>query len=304
MRRCAMVAAVVVLLGTVTMANAGVAGTVPGTAGFPESIAVVPGSSTFFVSSFLTGAVVRGTAGGSAQPFLPAGSDGRTSAAGLHVDARHRLFVLTGASEHLQIFNAVSGHLQADFAAVPRAGTNLNDLAITRRGDVYISDFGNAGIYRLSARQIASRRGSIVRWLSPPAEVAPNLASGGNFNGIAATPDGRYLLVGQTGNGALYRINLATRSIVAVRVSGGSLLGSDGFLLARHTLYVVTHQNGIAKVHLNANFSSGQITGRLTDPALDFPTSIAALRGQLVVTNGLKPDTASAYALTAIGRAP
>jgi sugar lactone lactonase YvrE len=297
-------AVVVVLLLTEATAHAGVAGTVPATASFPESIAVVPGTSTFFVSSFLTGAVVKGTAGGAVTPFLAAGRDGRTSAAGLHVDARGRLFVLTGTSQHLQIFDARSGRFHADFAAAPRAGSNLNDLAVTRHGDVYITDFGNTGIYRVSARQVATGRGAIARWLSPPTRIAPNLSSGGNFNGIAATPDGRYLLVGQTGNGALYRIDLATRSIVAVTINGGSLLGSDGFLLAGHTLYVVTHQNGVARVQLSRSFRSGHVTGMLTDPGLDFPTSIAALQGQLVVTNGLKPTGAAEYQLTAVARAP
>jgi sugar lactone lactonase YvrE len=112
-------------------------GTVPSAAGFPESIATAPSGRTYYVSSFATGAVFRGTVGGPARSFLPAGSDGRTSATGLRIDQRGRLLVLTGSSGRLQVFNARSGRLQASIGAGVQPGSNLNDLAIAGNGDVF-----------------------------------------------------------------------------------------------------------------------------------------------------------------------
>jgi Cu-Zn family superoxide dismutase len=238
--------------------------------------------------------------GEQARPFLPAGSDGRASAAGLHVDGHDRLLVLTGTGQRLQIFNARTARRLADFAATQRPRSNLNDLAITRRGDVYITDFGTPRIYRVSARQLANRAGRISLWLVPQQQVVPDLPSGGNFNGIAATPDGRYLLVDQTGNGGLYRIDIARRSVTRIAVSGGSLVGCDGVLLRKRTLYVTTHTNAVAKLRLDTSFTRADIVRRITTPTLNFPTSVQQIGNQLVITNALKAATAAAYQLTVL----
>src|SRR4051812_22921054 len=107
-------------------AGAAPSGSVPGAATFPESITVVPGSSTYFVSSFLSGAVVRGTVGQPAQPFLPAGSDGRRSAAGIHADAHGHLLVLDGARGRLQTYAIADGRLQSTLAVA--GPSEVNDV--------------------------------------------------------------------------------------------------------------------------------------------------------------------------------
>jgi hypothetical protein len=128
----------------------------------------------------------------------------------------------------------------------------------------------------------------------------PDLPSGGNFNGIAATPDGRYLLVDQTGNGGLYRIEIAKRSIRQIAVSGGSLLGCDGILLHNRTLYVTTHANAVAKLRLNASFTHADMVRRIATPTLNFPTSIEQLGNKLVITNAFKAANAPDYQLTVL----
>jgi superoxide dismutase, Cu-Zn family len=137
----------------------------------------------------------------------------------------------------------------------------------------FITDFARPRIYRVTADEIARRRGRVDDWLSPPATV-PTLAAG-NLNGIAATADGRYLLVGQTGNGALYRVDIATRAIRRVNVHGAALVGSDGILLRSRTLYVVTHQNRVVVLRLNQAYTNAHMTKAITDSSFDFPTSIA-----------------------------
>ncbi len=281
-------------------AQATIATTLPDAAQFPESLAGIPGSSSFFVSSFVTGAIYKGSLGSQARLFLPGGQDGRTSATGLQVDTHGRLFVLTGGGQQLQIFNARTGGRLGEFTATPRPGSNLDDLAVTQRGDVYITDFGTTPlIYRITAAEIARHSGPINVWLEPPARIVPKLASS-NLNGITVTPDGRYLLVGQTGNGALYRIDPSRRSIIPVTITGGSLTNSDGILLDNQTLYVARHNNTIAKLQLNSSFNSARILAQITNPTLDFPTSIKRIAGRLVITNAIKTATATNYQLTVL----
>lgn len=298
--RTAMFPALLALAGSiVTVAWAGTGASVPGTAGFPESIAIAPRSHTYFVSSFTTGAVFRGTVGGPARPFLAPGADGRTSATGLWVDRHSRLLVLTGAGNTLQVFTTGSARLQARFGTGMRSGSSLNDLAVTRAGDIYITDFATPRIYRVTAREVARGRGRIDAWLAPPAKIVPSLAAG-NLNGIVVTADDRYLLVGQTGNGALYRIDIATRRLRRIRLRGPGLTGSDGMLLIGHTLYVTCHENRVVVLALDNAYTRARTIRAITDPTLDFPTSIAATGNRLLVTNALKPAKANAFAITSL----
>jgi sugar lactone lactonase YvrE len=164
---------------------------------------------------------------------------------------------------------------------------------------VYLTDFGTPAVYRVTARELKRGGGPIMRWLVPPTRIVPDLASGGNFNGIAATVDGRYLIVAQTGNGALWRINIAKRTITPIKLSGASLVGSDGMVLLGRTLYVATHQNAVVELAFGQTFATARLVRKLTDPSLDLPTSVAALGNRLLVTNGAKPAGATDFQMTA-----
>ena len=260
-----------------------------------------PGTSTFFVSSFATGAVYRGTPGHEARAFLRSDA-GRTSAAGVKFDGASRLMVISGTSpsqlDQLQILSSKTGRHEATFTAPTRDKVNLNDAALASDGDVYITDFATPAIYRVTAQQLKRGSGTLGRWLVPPARTVPTLPPLANFNGIAATADGRYLIVTQTGNGALYRIDIATRTISLIKVRGGSLEATDGILLLGHTLYVASHQNAVVELTLGETYAAARIARKLTDPSLDIPTSVTADGNRLLVSNGAKPATATGYQIT------
>jgi sugar lactone lactonase YvrE len=117
--------------------------TLPATAGIPESVTVEPGTDTFFASSFTTGAVFRGRSVQLAQQFLAGAPTGRGSAAGVKFDGPSRLMVISGPSPsqltQLQVFSSHSGRHQATFTAPARDDANLNDMAVSVDGDVYIT---------------------------------------------------------------------------------------------------------------------------------------------------------------------
>jgi sugar lactone lactonase YvrE len=193
----------------------------------PEGIAVTP-DGTMYVTSFATGAVYRGDVRRPRlTPFLPAGRDGRTQAAGIHVDRYGRIFVAGYATATLFVYDRAGRLLTARTA--PDPGAALNDLAITADA-VYVTDSQTGVVWRaaLSGRRI----GDLVAWIDATAfPVAPSY-----LNGIVTTVDGRVALVADQGTEALFRIDLRGRTVTRVALIGGTF-GADGMLLEGDRLY-------------------------------------------------------------------
>ncbi|SCG70088.1 SMP-30/Gluconolaconase/LRE-like region-containing protein [Micromonospora echinaurantiaca] len=200
----------------------------------PEGIAVSP-TGTMYVTSVSDGAVYRGDVRDrELRPFLPAGADGRTRAAGVRLDRQGRIFVAGWDTGALFVY-APDGTLLARRAA---AGAALNDLAITDDA-VYVTDSATGVLWR--AELADGRVGDLVPWL--PAAAFP--AAPGFLNGIVVTDGGRIALVADQGSGEpgserLWRVDLVARSVTAVDVAGGQL-GADGLLLEGNRLYGVVN---------------------------------------------------------------
>jgi sugar lactone lactonase YvrE len=203
----------------------------------PEGIAVAS-DGTMYVTSVSTGAVFRGHVRDRRMSvFLPAGSDGRTHAAGIHLDQRGRLFV-AGYDSHALFVYSTSGRLLAKRVAA-NGDAALNDLVITDDA-VYVTDSATGILWRASLD--GSRVGELRAWLNPDDfPVAP-----GFLNGIVSSPDGRTLLVadGGTGSGTpgdahLFRVDVRRQAVGEVTISGGYLATADGLLLEGNRLYAV-----------------------------------------------------------------
>lgn len=77
-------------------------------------------------------------------------------------------------------------------------------------------------------------------------------AAGINVNGIVATADGRYLIIGKRNENMLFRIDLKSREIVPVNMPAGMLNTPDGLFLEGTTLYVAQNvPKSIAVVKLS-----------------------------------------------------
>jgi sugar lactone lactonase YvrE len=260
----------------------------PGAAVFPEGIAFEESTGNFFVSSTTDGTIFRANvADETAQVYLTGGSDGRPTAVGVAVDRDGRLFVAGGGTGSVWVYDSTSRDLLGLFTT-PAGTTFLNDIAIDRNGDAYVTDSLRPIIWRISAEAVAAANGGTVAaepWLDLTG-TAITYQAGFNLNGIEATADGRYLVTVQSNIGALFRIDIATRTPSRIDLGGETVPAGDGLLLIGRTLYVAQNSLGlIAKIGLNGDLTAGNVISRTGDPTLRFPTTIDFARGRLLVVN-------------------
>ncbi len=289
-RRLALVLSLLALAALTAAAPAGAQGPtrvyqLPAGATNPEGIAADRPTGRFFVTGTRDGAVYVGRPGRTRvlRVFLPAGGDGRTAAAGVEVDERRRLLVVAGAAT-----GAVFVHDLRTRGLVSRidlGGQFVNDVAIVKNGDVYATESGDVdpGVFRIPAATVAGASDAFEPIdVSPPVAPAP----GFNLNGIAAAPNGRYVLVVQSNTGRLFRIDTRTRATTEVPVAGGPLTNGDGLLLRGRTLFVVRNREGqVAVVRLTRDLTAGRVVRAITDPTFEDPTTVALLGGRLLLPN-------------------
>ncbi|MGC4814443.1 SMP-30/gluconolactonase/LRE family protein [Micromonospora sp. DT228] len=225
-----------------------------------------------------------------------------TPSLGLKIDPRGRLFVAGGTAGDARVLDTRTGEVLAryQFATTP---TFVNDVVLTPDA-AYFTDSNRPVLYRLPL----GRGGAL-----PPADGFTTIAltgayqqvgTGVNVNGIATTPDGRALIVVQSNTGTLYRVEEATGATTAVDVPGYTFTNGDGLLLRGRTLYVVQNSlNQIAVATLNHAGTRGTVTGTITDPNFDVPTTVAEAWGRLYLPNGrftTPPTPTTPYTVVAV----
>ncbi|MDF2758223.1 MAG: hypothetical protein K0S99_855 [Thermomicrobiales bacterium] len=264
----------------------------PAGGGFPEGVAYDAATGDFYVGSTIDGTIYRGNVEtGTVEVFLPGGT-GRV-AVGLALDENGRLFVAGGETGAVAVYDTATGQLLLEVANGLAPNTFLNDIAISPGGIAYITDSFNPLLYRVAATAIPPARGTPAPVPTTDAlEVFVDFTTTGfdlvqtgfNANGIAATPDGQYLLLAQTNTGALYRVDAATGETIQVDLGAGSLPGGDGLELDGETLYVV-REGQITTVTLGPDYTSGRVGASFSDPSFATPTTIARFDGCLLVVN-------------------
>jgi Cu-Zn family superoxide dismutase len=253
----------------------------PGPAVFPEGVAFDQQTGFYYVSSTTDGTIFRGTLDEpEAEVFLAAGTDGRTSAAGLEV-AEGLLYVSGGGTGQMFVYDTATGELVAQFMTTDTP-TFINDVAVTRSGDAFFTNSLSPFLYRVFEGEDGLEMETFLDFTG----TVFDYVSGFNANGIVATPDGRYLIVVQSNTGELFRIEIATREVVEIDLGGATVTAGDGLELRGRSLYVVRNNVGIiAEVQLSGDFSSGEIVGETTDSSFAFPTTAAIANGRLLVVN-------------------
>ena len=255
----------------------------PGNAVFPEGVAYQPSTSSYFVSSTTDGTIFRGSLSEpSASVFLAPGGDGRTTAIGLKVDSRGRLFVSGGGTGQMFVYDTANGALLGKVSH-GRTPTFVNDVAVTSAGDAYFTDSMQPILYKVAAD--ASGQYLLEEWIDFTGTPLV-YQQGFNLNGIAVSGDDKYLIVVQSNTGKLFRIELATKAVAEINLGGATVTAGDGILLNGRTLYVSRNQQGlIVKIDLAEDFASGTVASSTSDPLLAYPTTLAWADGRLLVVN-------------------
>ena len=180
------------------------------------------------------------------------------------------------------MYDTASKALIQAFSTPTVAATFLNDVALTPDA-AFVTDSQRPVLFRIG--RTASGLGTLESWLDFTGTPL-KYQTGFNLNGIASTPDGKYLIVVQSNTGKLFRITVADKSVTEINLGGGTVASGDGILLSGQTLYVVRNSAVlIVPVTLTADFSSGTLGTAFTDPSLRFPTTIAQDGKDLLVVN-------------------
>ncbi|HEY8599714.1 MAG TPA: hypothetical protein VIL85_14850 [Thermomicrobiales bacterium] len=255
----------------------------PGDTVFPEGIAAGTQPGEFFVGSTTSGAVYRGTIDApTAAIFLPGGADGRTDVRGLKVDSRGRLFLAGGSTGQIFVYDGATKGLLAKFAT-GLTPSFVNDVTIAPNGDAYFTDSNSPAIYRIAADVAAPD--AFSRWIDLTGSPIV-YGQGFNLNGIAASADGKYLVVVQSNTGKLFRITIATKAVSEIDLGGQSVMAGDGLLLDGQTLWVMRNAAAtLVTLQLSADFGTAKIVTTTTDPDFDFPTTFARVGERLLVVN-------------------
>lgn len=267
----------------------------------PEGVVYDLGTRAFYGGASFDGTLYRATLDDrTAELYLPPGvdgrgqPDGRREAAGVNTDDEGRLYVCGGNSGDLYVYDIGTKGLLARFSTGP--GGFINDVTITRDGDVYFTDSFRPFIYRVSGEQVERGGGEPEAIpLAPEVEYGP-VGSGSakpfNANGIRPTPDNRYIVFDDLNDSKLYRLTPppegepASREIREIAVDG-DLGDADGLEFVGRTLYEV--DNGgerINKLRLSGDYLRARIESSTTSPDFHTPTTISFAPGnRLLVSN-------------------
>lgn len=254
-------------------------------ADFPEGLAYDASSNTVFTGSSVNGTLYSGQVSDESLQDRNLVGVPVLTALGMEVNGDN-LYIAGGTTGVAYIVDLTRDvALELASAAVPAGDSSLiNDVTIGSDGTAYLTNSFYPVLYRYTEGD------SLESWLELDSTVI-DYQSSFNLNGIAITPDDRYLLTVQTNTGKLFRIDIEDRSVTEVSLNGvdqlgGNLAGADGIDLDGRTLFVVLNRSqAVLEIDMDEDYASGDITRVTTGSAFQFPTAVAATSDSLLVIN-------------------
>jgi sugar lactone lactonase YvrE len=255
--------------------EAAVAFTVPERDLIPEGIAHDPLSGRFFLGSLHKRKIVAISREGAVSDFVPAARDGLGMVLGMKVDSARRLLwaacefrVRNGAGAEqarsaLAAFDLGTGRL-VQRVLLDSGNHMLNDLVLTRAGDVYVTDHPANEVLRL-------RRGGdrLERVVDSTAVFRPN--------GIALSPDESKLFVAAWP--AIAVVSLPSGEVTPLRQPPDVVTGGlDGLYFHRGSLIGVqndVHPGRVVRYELSPDLASVVRADVLLSyhPSFEIPTT-------------------------------
>lgn len=259
----------------------------------PEGIEVTP-AGRIYVTSSGTGDVYAGSVGSAdMQVFATGASASRSSALGIHTDARGRVFVASPSAIDVYSPDAT---LLARRSLPDGTDAYLNDLAITSEA-VYVTDSAGATVWRMALQ--GEDIGQLDPWLDANSTM-PSFEPGWFYlNGIVASPDGSRLLVSAQGLGALIRVETRSAAAEFVTTDGRWFgnFGPDGMVLEGDVVHGVLNYGapeagqGLYVARLAPDWRTASVLAADTDSDFSSPTTVAASHDRFLVVNS-QLDTA------------
>jgi sugar lactone lactonase YvrE len=273
----------------------------PSTHGNPEGVAFDPSSGAFFVGATGDGTIYRGTLDNpTVTEFIP-GAAGK-EAVGMKV-AHGKLYVAGGFSGAVWVYDIATKQLVASFQT--GGGGMLNDLVVTKKGNVFVTDSFRPTLWRITAAQVAAGSGTPEGIPVGPEiqyDFGPFVF---NLNGIVAMNGGWRLVVVQSNTGKLFRIDLDEDAPFGRRIRQIAVepLFGDGLLLDRGELIVVTFESeALAFVKLDGKTERGKVVERRTDPTFRGPSTVARARHFYLVVNADFATGTAPFTVTSLPR--
>jgi hypothetical protein len=264
-----------------------------------EGIAKGAGA-TFYAGDLFRGDIFRGDLqGGTAELFIDAPA-GRM-AVGMFADVRHRLLFVAGGPGAAYVYDTETGVTVASYRLGDPGATFVNDVTVTRNG-AWFTDSLNARLYFVPVSPTGVPGSASTLSLSGP---AADTSGGFNLNGITATANGKTLIVGHSGNGALYTVDPATGA--SGTIAGVSVPNVDGIVLEAGRLWAVQNfNNQVAQVRLSADLTAGVVERLITHDAFQVPTTAIRFGSYLAVVNAKFdtgfPPTATQFEVVLVNR--
>jgi len=225
----------------------------------------------------------------------------------MRVDRRsNNLFVAGCFHGTALVYDADTGDEIMTYQLGPQYDSLINDIAITQDA-VYFTDFFAPIIYRLplskNGRIPNAEDAATAIHLSEEFEEGDNIF-GAFANGIVATPDGKTLIIGNSGTSKIFRVDPTTghadEIIVDPPLREGFL---DGIVFRDGVLYILTPydpapEDMIQVVLLDDDMLTGTLLGTITDPDDLDGVASGGLHGDSLYVNNARYNTVFGGELT------
>ena len=262
--------------------------TLPSDVTFPEGIAYDASQHAIYTGSAQSGVIVRlplatkqAAVVAAAGATLPA--EPFPALLGMKTDAAGRLWVAGGRTGRMAVLDAKTGRVLKTFETPNPSASLINDVVVVG-SSAYFTDSLVPTLWRVTVKGDAI--GDLEPWVQFAGSPLEYTTPGANLNGIAATADGRSLIVVQMNKGLLFRVAVADKKITAIDIGGEAIATADGLVLDGRTLYIVRQgEQEIVTVTLTEDLSKGRVVSRFKNPALRWPATAAKVGNQLLVVN-------------------
>jgi hypothetical protein len=259
-------------------------------------------AGNLYAGSLRDGAIWTASATtGEGHYLVPGDADAGLVAVGLHLDHDGRLWVAGGPTGQIRVYDVATGDLLETYL-FPTAGF-INDLD-TSRNAVYATDSVNQQLLVIPLEDDGGLPDPSAA-TTMPLTGELSYSAGFNANGIAAR--GGWLVLVQSNEGLLFKVNPRTGETTQIDTGGYSVANGDGLELKGNTLYVVRNfDNLVAVLTLGGGLRSAALVGEITGDT-DVPTTATLSLGALWVVNArfsTPPELDTPYWITRLPTQP